>query len=151
MPDFDYRASTPAGKLERGSLAAASKQAALRQLRNMGLTPVQVVAASGKVGARKASASGAEPSSADSVAAGVTRDMVVSFTAELATLLRAGLPIDRALRVQEEMSVNPALSGLLGALIKDVKGGKPLSSALERHDQQFGHFYLNMVRAGEVS
>lgn len=150
MPEFDYRASTSAGKLQRGSLAADSKQAALRQLRGMGLTPVQVVAATGRAAGRTSGGSGAAAPAANS-GKPMKRELIVSFTSELAVLLRAGLPLDRALKVQEEMSSQPQLRALLGGLIDDVKGGKSFSAALENQPVDFGNFYLNMVRAGEVS
>ena len=151
MPDFEYRASTSAGKLQHGSLAASSKQAAMRQLRNMGLTPVQVVAATTAAASSVPAVRGARSRSGDAEGSSASKAEVLSFTSELATLLRAGLPIDRALKVQEEMSSSASLQALLGDLINGVKGGKPLSAAMESFPAQFGKFYLSMVRAGEVS
>jgi general secretion pathway protein F len=72
------------------------------------------------------------------------------MTTELAVLLRAGLPLDRALKVLIDMSAQPQMEALLRALLKDVKGGKALSAALQPHEAVFGAFYINMVRSGEA-
>lgn len=81
----------------------------------------------------------------------VTRDDALGLTSELAVLLRAGLPIDRALKVQIDMCRKPALEALLTHLLDTVKGGKPLSHGLEGYPELFGGFYVNMVRSGEAS
>ncbi|HCD54803.1 MAG TPA: type II secretion system protein F [Halieaceae bacterium] len=81
----------------------------------------------------------------------VGRDEVLALTSELAVLLRAGLPIDRALKVQMDMSTRPAYTELLRRLLETVKSGKPLSHGLETDVELFGNFYVNMVRAGEAS
>ena len=65
-------------------------------------------------------------------------------------MLRAGLPLDRALRIQVGMSAKPSLGGLLEDLLKAVKSGKGLSQALAPHRPLFGDFYINMVRSGEA-
>ena len=73
------------------------------------------------------------------------------MTSELAVLLRAGLPLDRALKVLIDMASVPAMQSLLQDLLKAVKGGKPLSTGLAPHADVFGNFYINMVRSGEAS
>lgn len=83
--------------------------------------------------------------------AAVSRDDVLAVTSELAVLLRAGLPIDRALKVQIDMCRKVALGALLQELLDTVKAGKPLSRALEAHPELFGGFFVNMVRSGEAS
>jgi general secretion pathway protein F len=80
-----------------------------------------------------------------------TRDNILSFTSELSVLLRAGLPIDRALKVLIDMSGTPAMTSLQEDLLKTVKGGKGLSQAMQVHEAHFGHFYINMIRSGEAS
>ena len=72
------------------------------------------------------------------------------MTSELAVLLRAGLPLDRALKVLIDMAVQPAMMSLLDELLAAVKGGKALSQALQPHEDIFGKFYINIVRSGEA-
>ena len=72
------------------------------------------------------------------------------MTSELSVLLRAGLPLDRALKVLIDMSAQPRMVELLNDLLKAVKGGKPLSQGLESYQETFGTFYVSMVRSGEA-
>jgi general secretion pathway protein F len=73
------------------------------------------------------------------------------MTSELAVLLRAGLPLDKGLKVLIDMAVRPQMAQLLSDLLSAVKGGKALSQAMQPYDDVFGAFYLSMVRAGEAS
>jgi general secretion pathway protein F len=66
-------------------------------------------------------------------------------------MLRAGLPLDRALKVLIDMSVHEGMKSLLEDLLKTVKGGKGLSQAMQAYPDVFGNFYVNMVRSGEAS
>ena len=81
----------------------------------------------------------------------VTREQVIAFTRDLANLISAGLPLDRAF----ELLVSLADTGPMAALLQDlrdrVRGGKSLSQALVEHPKQFDRLFVNMVRAGEAS
>ncbi|MGD9943028.1 MAG: type II secretion system F family protein [Burkholderiaceae bacterium] len=244
MPEFAYRAARADGRMQDGRVEAASRDAALRQLRGKGLTPIRIdaadgvaaAAAAGVVGAAaiaaqpamssrgasvggasvgsvsldgalvgrasvgsasigrasmsaaaaksvaSASAAGAGGSAAVSrpgapgaspfasaasrvqanPAAGTARRSLFSrdrgpghrdvhhLTSELAVMLRAGLPLDRSLRVLIGMNQKPSVGALLEDLLKSVKAGKGLSQALAPHHELFGDFYVNMVRSGET-
>ena len=80
----------------------------------------------------------------------MTRDNLLSITRELATLLRAGLPLDRALEVLIDLAPTPPVASLLQTIRDDVRGGKSLSQALDAHRTVFSRFYVNIVRAGEA-
>ena len=80
----------------------------------------------------------------------VTSKEVGLFTQQLSTLLGAGLPLDRALHILEDLADTPALHDLVKAVRDQVRGGAPLSEALEARHGVFSRFYLNMVRAGEA-
>ena len=80
----------------------------------------------------------------------VTRDNVLALTRELATLLRAGLPLDRALEMLISLADAPPVATLLQGIRDDVRGGKALSQALDARREVFGRFYVNIVRAGEA-
>ncbi|WP_116367413.1 type II secretion system F family protein [Parahaliea mediterranea] len=139
MPHFVYKAIGRDGKATEGGIEADGLEIASRQLRSQGLTLLKLEP--GMAAANSARASGKGPGRQD----------VLSMTTELAVLLRAGLPLDRALKVLIDMAAEPAMNGLLNDLLKDVKGGKSLSQALVPHDKVFGSFYINMVRSGEAS
>lgn len=137
MPAFSYKAVGRDGKTAQGVIEADALDAAQRQLRARGLTPLRIDA--GSAGAD--GGSGKPPS----------RQEILSMTSELSVLLRAGLPLDRALKVLIDMDGQPRMHAVLADLLKAVKGGKSLSVALQAHAEHFGNFYLSMIRAGEAS
>jgi general secretion pathway protein F len=152
MPIFRYRAVNPAGDVAVGELEAANEAAIVDRLRDQGLMPMQVAPAVGGAGAagvapavgrRRARRNWFEPKT-------VTRDHLLAVTRELATLLRAGLPLDRALEILIGLSPTPPVAALLQQIRDDVRGGKALSQALDARRDVFSRFYVNIVRAGEA-
>jgi general secretion pathway protein F len=81
----------------------------------------------------------------------VRRADVQALTSELAVMLRAGLPLDGALRILLRMVQRAPVAALLTQILESVKGGAPLSRALAERKDLFGPFYVNMVRSGEAS
>lgn len=158
MPDYVWRAATAAGKVEEGRLSAPSSAAALKQLRDQGLTPLRIddaataAAAGVAVGTAKApGGDGLAPSKTRQSKGPVNAADVLALTSELAIMLRAGLALDNALRVLIDMSHKPSVAALVQGILDAVKGGTPLSRALAAHRGLFSDFYINMVRSGEVS
>ncbi|MBU0891550.1 MAG: type II secretion system F family protein [Gammaproteobacteria bacterium] len=153
MPEFAWRAASSTGKILEGRLSATGPAAALKQLRERGLTPLNVdeVAEGAGAGAlqgepaistqRRGRVDKGPVSSAD----------VLALTSELAIMLRAGLALDNALRVLIDMSHKPSVASLVKSTLEAVKGGTPLSRALSQRRDLFGDFYINMVRSGEAS
>ena len=141
MPQFSYKAIGRDGKQHSGTVEANGLELASRQLRAQGLTLLKLEAG-GTAGAAEGARAGGKPPS---------RQEILSMTSELAVLLRAGLPLDRALKVLIDMAAQPQMSQLLNDLLKAVKSGKALSQALQPYEQVFGSFYISMVRAGEAS
>lgn len=139
MATFYYRAVATDGKTVDGTLEAGGKELATRQLRARGLTLLSLddELAGGALGR----SAGRPPSRQD----------VLSMTTELAVLLRAGLPLDRSLKVLIDMASVPSMGALLADVLKSVKDGKALSIALEPYADLFGRFYLSMVKSGEAS
>lgn len=134
MPAFTYKAVGRDGKAQQGVIEADGLDLATRQLRARGLTPLKIQEGEGQDQTKPP-----------------TRQEVLSMTTELSVLLRAGLPLDRALKVLIDMDGQPRMRAVLTDLLKAVKGGKSLSLALQPYDGIFGPFYLSMVRAGEAS
>jgi len=142
MASFSYKAISNQGKTVQGAIAADRIELASRELRSQGLTLLSLVPA-GEGGSKSDHSSGGP--------GGAGSDDVLAMTRELAVLLRAGLPIDRALKVMIEMAVDVPLRELLEELLSSVKAGKGLSQALQPYPQVFNNFYINMVRSGEAS
>src|SRR5689334_13721412 len=150
MPIYRYKAVDTSGELAIGELEGGSEVEIVERLRDQGLLPMQVDAA-GAIGA-----SAARPGVAKARRPGwftpkrVTRDHLANLTRELATLLRAGLPLDRALEVLIQLAPTPPVAVLLQQIRDDVRGGKALSQALDARRDVFSRFYVNIVRAGEA-
>lgn len=149
MADYVYRAAHGDGRVRDGRVAAPSREAALRQLQAQGLTPLQIAEADGAT-AGVGVAGDARPGRRFARDGGLDAADIHALTGELAVMLRAGLPLDRALRVLLDMAAKPAVAGLADELLKAVKAGKGLSQALSTHQAAFGEFYINMVRSGEA-
>ncbi|MCC7328452.1 MAG: type II secretion system F family protein [Burkholderiales bacterium] len=151
MPVFRYRAVNPAGELAVGELDAANENEIVDRLRDQGLMPMQIAHAAGAT--RPA---GTAPGASTNrrrrffESRSVTGDQLLAITRELATLLRAGLPLDRALEILIGLAPTPAVTDLLQGVRDDVRGGKALSQALDSRSQVFSRFYVNIVRAGEA-
>jgi general secretion pathway protein F len=140
MARFSYKAIGRDGKSVNGVIEADGLELASRQLRSQGITLLKLESG-GSLDRAAARAAGKPPSRQD----------VLSMTSELAVLLRAGLPLDRGLKVLIDMASLPQMHQLLSEMLAAVKGGKALSQAMQPHEQLFGTFYISMVRAGEAS
>ena len=144
---YRYKAVNTAGDVATGELDAANESEILDRLRDQGLLPMQVAVAAGDRAAAVQKPSGRR---GWFTPRRVSRDNVLAFTRELATLLGAGLPLDRALETLINLAATPPLARLLQEIRDNVRGGKSLSQALDMHREVFSRFYVNIVRAGEA-
>ena len=80
----------------------------------------------------------------------VSEKALTDFSQQLATLVNAGLPLVRCLRVLEGQLKGGPFREVLGAVADDVESGSTLSDALAKYPQVFDRLYVNMVRAGEA-
>jgi general secretion pathway protein F len=145
MPFYQYKAVTPAGEVQEGVLEASSTPAAVARIQAMGFIPIRAEEA----GAAKA-ATATSARRPLFTRRGVTQDDVTVVTRELATLLKAGLPLDRTFEILINLAANPKVAELLSKLRNEVRGGTSLSKALEAQRGVFTRFYVNMIRAGEA-
>jgi general secretion pathway protein F len=141
--EFTYRAVDRAGQLQAGSLQAASQTAALTELARMQLVPIQVEVEKDRVW----SDSFLRPIRFGQVLS--TRD-IVALTLGLASLLKAGLVLDRALKVLGSTSDRPGIRKLCMDLERQVRSGSAFAVALETHQRVFPRYYVTMARAGEL-
>jgi len=154
MPVYRYRAVSPGGEVAVGELDGGSEAEIVERLRDEGLLPMQIAhATGGMIAAPGTSSSRATAKGRRSswfVPKHVTREQLLAITRELATLLRAGLTLDRALEILIGLATTPAAAGLLQGLRDAVRGGKALSQALDARRDVFSRLYVNIVRAGEA-
>lgn len=152
MADFGYKAADASGRVVEGQIDARSRDEAVRRLVDQGLTPLGVFDRAAAAQSPAAASNRRPPGARFTLGADrPTRADVLAFTSELAVMLRAGLPLDNALRVLLSMDHRPCVAALLAQILESVKGGTPFSRALGAHSELFGPFYVNMVRSGEAS
>lgn len=151
MPLFTYRAVSTSGDVASGELEAANEAEIVDRLRDQGLLPMRIAEAA-LAGAPGASVRGAASRRGARLFAPrrVTRDNVLSITRELATLLQAGLPLDRALELLINLAPSVPVATMLQGIRDEVRGGRSLSQALDSRREVFSRFYVNIVRAGEA-
>lgn len=140
MPRYAYKAADATGTVVKGLLEAAGERDVVARLQEMGCIPIQITPAAGRGPQVNWRALLQWRAAAE----------LPRFTHEIATLLTAGLPVDRALAILVEASENQRFQDVVRDLLKSVQGGAYLSDALGRHPGIFSDFYVNMVRAGEV-
>ncbi len=140
MATFTYKAVNDEGRFAEGRLEAADTRAAASRLQAMGLIPVSIDEPADR---KKKSLRGLNLQ-------WVTKRDILYFTEELTTLVRAGLPLDRALAVTAELTAKPALRAVVLDVLKQIKGGKSLAESLASHPKHFSRLYVNMIRAGEA-
>lgn len=142
MPRYRYEAVDAAGEVSRDEVDASSPEAAVERLRDQGLLPLSVSEA--KSGLLR----GGLGQPLFSKRRALSRKTVALFTQQLASLLGAGMPLDRALTILIGVSEDERSKALLERVQEKVRGGSTLADALEAQGA-FSRFYLNMVRAGE--
>jgi general secretion pathway protein F len=141
MPIFEYKAVSPTGETVQGTMEAVNMERVIARLQEAGNIPLQ---------AREAGKGGFSLSALRSGRRGVGSREVGEFTQQLATLLGAGLPLDRSLQVLVELTENARLKRMVLDVRERVREGGSLSDALEAQHGTFSRLYINMVRAGEV-
>ena len=148
MPRYSYRAVTAAGDVSSGELEAANESEIVDRLRDQGLLPMQIAES---LGGAAAASQAVRPARQSLFAPKrVTRDNVLALTRDLATLLRAGLTLDRALELLISLATSQPVAAMLQGVRDEVRGGKSLSQALDARRDVFSRFYVNIVRAGEA-
>ena len=146
MASFAYRGRNARGDLVSGTLEGADSGAIADQLFNIGVTPVEINASA------SSGASVQVPDWWQKLSAPKVSDVdVMLFSRQMYTLLKAGVPILRALAGLQESTLNRSLAGVIGDLRVSLDAGRELSSAMQRHPVIFGPFYISLVRVGEAT
>lgn len=148
MALYNYQAVSADGMAQDGAMDAGSEAQVIESLNAQGLIPLQVF-----IGAGSSTESSSVNKTRRSGLFGgkrVSQPDIVAFTQQLSSMLKAGLPLDKALGIQLDILDNPALQEMISGIQEKVRGGVHFADALEDSDQ-FSRFYINMVRAGEAS
>lgn len=136
MPAYHYAALDSAGTAHKGLLQGDSARQIRQQLRERGLTPLEVREAHGRSGPYRTQHR-------------LSATELTLITRQLATLISAAVPLEQALAKVAEQADKPRLSALLLALRARVLEGNSLAQALDDFPQVFPEFYRATVAAGE--
>ncbi len=142
MPFFSYKAVAPDGEVVSGVLEEPSQEAAIEKIHSLGQVPIRVTT----------STNGSQAKSVFSLfRKKVSNEQIAIFTRELSSLLRAGMPLDRALSTIISLTEGESLvTKTITQVLDSVKNGSSLASALEMQEGTFSTFYISLVRAGET-
>ena len=148
MPRFEYRAKNLDGQTVHGEVMAATSSEALQLLRRQDV----LVTGLEEKAERVFNLSGHLTSwSPRWNWRGVSNKELVVFTHQLATLIRAGVPLLECLDILSSEAENPALQQVVKHIREDVEGGALLAHALKRNPTVFNEFYRSMVEVGETT
>jgi type IV pilus assembly protein PilC len=157
MSNFNYEAVDAGGLKIEGKLDVIDQNEAIRRVKEMGLFPVRIVEARER--RRRQKFMEAKPAARRKqininipfFSGRVKPSVLAIFTRQLATLVEAGMPLLRGLRLLREQEESPALRKILDEIAEQIEGGGSLSEALASHPKIFTPLYINMVKAGELS
>src|SRR5438445_130401 len=163
MPKYNYVAMDGRGKETKGTLEVASQNEAIGRVKEMGLFPTKIVeiekvrekgepAQKGKPAAKAGKKGGGMniQIKIPGLSGKVKSKVLTTFTRQLATLVDAGLPLLRGLRVLEKQEKHPTLKSVIGDLALSIEGGSTFSEGLAQHPKIFNRLFVNMVKAGEL-
>jgi general secretion pathway protein F len=138
MPVFMYKAADRRGQTIDGVMDAPDARAVVDRLQKDAYYPIKVTP------------HGQRASLFTLGGSRVRQRDLLALTQQLATLFEAGLPLDRALTILEELATNARVKAIISDLLRSVRGGASFSEALSKHHPRpFSRLYINMVRAGE--
>jgi general secretion pathway protein F len=141
MALFSYRASNGTGETLQGEMEAEDSRQVIIELQREQLVPLQVkriTGLRGLLGYR----SGRERK--------IGRKQILAFAKELATLLKAGMPLEGALSLMARLNSDENMAALIDDLNDSIKGGATFSRALEKQREIFPRLFVSMVKAGEA-
>jgi type IV pilus assembly protein PilC len=130
---FQWEGRDRKGKPVSGELRASGDGQASSQLRRMGISPTRM---------RKRKMRGGKA---------IKPKDVALFTRQLATMMKAGVPLLQAFDIVGRGNPNPRLNKLLNDIRTDVETGTSLSASFRKHPIYFDSLYCNLVEAGEAA
>ena len=145
MPVFAYKGRNPRGELVQGTLENVTSNAVADQLFNSSITPIEI-----KLAPAVSRLSG-DGFLAKLLEKKIGAIDILMFSRQMHTLLRAGVPIMRALAGLQESTINKTFAAMLQELRDGLDAGRELSAAMRRQAEVFSPFYVSMVRVGELT
>jgi type IV pilus assembly protein PilC len=154
MPTFQYIAFDAQGREQTGEIEALDTAAATERVKQQGFFPTSITDNSPKRTKRPVTktARGLRRINLQiGLGGGVRSKVLTRYTRQMATLIDAGMPLLRGLRLLEEQEKQPVLKRTIRNVAESVEGGCTFSDSLAQHPKIFSKLYINMVKAGEVA
>ena len=129
---WQYVAKDKKGKEIKGEIKANGENHVAAALRKQGLTPVKI--------SKKSSFARSRP---------ISEKDIALFTRQLATMMRAGVPLLQSFDIVAKGHSNPSVTKLLFDIKSDVETGSNLSTAFGKHPKYFDKLFVNLIEAGE--
>ncbi len=139
MPEFRYEAMDAGGKRITDSASGKNREEVLLQIQSKGLILIRWMDRKGGRGAAR-----------DRRKKGMKPAELLQFTRDLAHLMKAELPMDRALTILEASASEKKIKEMAGFLRTTIREGSSLSEAMAEKGDVFSDLYVNMVRVGEM-
>ena len=130
---FEWEGKDRAGKTVRGETRAGGENQVMAALRRQGIVPIKIKKRRTSAGKR------------------IKPKDIAIFTRQLATMMKAGVPLLQAFDIVGRGNPNPSVTKLLGDIRSDVETGTSLSAAFRKHPMHFDSLYCNLVEAGETA
>ena len=158
MARYKFTALDARGKEVHGEIDADSQSMAVARIREKQYFPTKVeelaagggAAAPAKKGGAKKGAMQMEIKMPKFLQGGVKAKQLTTFTRQMSTLVNAGLPLMRALRVLQRQEKNAALRDAVVQMAESIESGSTFAEALAAHPKIFDRLFVNMVKAGEI-
>jgi general secretion pathway protein F len=142
-PLFDYKALGPDGKQSKGTVDAENAKAARQKLKKQGLIVTEVV--------EKTAARPSQETQVPFIGGRVSVQDIALMTRQIASLVKANIPLVEALNAMVEQTEKPTLKVVLAQVRQDVNEGLSLAKAAAKHPKVFDNIFVNMIEAGESS
>jgi MSHA biogenesis protein MshG len=139
---FNFKGRDASGGMIEGVLDGASADAVTTLLFGRGITPIEI---------KQNEEAGESGGLGNFFKPKILHEDIALFTRQLNTLLKAGVPIMRALAGLQESASNPTMKSLIGNLREDLDSGREFAQCIGRHNKVFTAFYIAMVRVGEMT
>jgi type II secretory pathway component PulF len=138
--EFSYKAMDSTGRVVEGVISAANQTAVVNELRKQNVSPISItVKATSKASHKKIFSS-----------KNVTKSDISNFTTRLSALIRAKMPLAKALNSIKTQSEKEELTKLITEIFEKIQSGSSLSAALSTYPKHFSKLYINLVKIGEV-
>ena len=151
MPVYAYKGIGPNGKTVEGVRDADSPKAVRQLMRKEGVVVVDVDEKKGKGSALGKGKGLQREVNFGQMLGGIKKSEVAGFTRQLATLLKAGIPLAEALTALFEQSESVKFKSVLSDVKTAVNEGTHLADALSKHPKVFDELMVSMIRAGETA